>query len=176
MGTGHHACGSKHLFSLMRIIISAHVLILSSYIMSVNWCVCMCACVCVCVWGGGGDASDDFVFIAIYMLNYQYENHPRTSGEQCTCINFFFITTMHSKNTRVRNWPGKGPLGPNSIPSQWWPGNQSTWHGMWPRAGSIWPHYLSSLQKADQFPGHRWPGMEFGPQWTLFRVTLTRVF
>ena len=67
------------------------------------------------------------------------------------------------KNTWVRNWPEKGPLGSNSTPGQRWPGNQSTWRGMWPKAGSIWPHYLSSLQKADQFPGHLWPGMEFGP-------------
>ena len=70
------------------------------------------------------------------------------------------------KNTRVRNWPGKGSLGPNSIPGQRWPGNQSNWRGMWPRAGSIWPHYLSSLQKADQFPGHLWPGIDPG----VFRV------
>ena len=35
-----------------------------------------------------------------------------------------------------------------------------------PRAGSIWPHYLSSLRKerrkkADQIWGQFWPGMEF---------------
>ena len=30
--------------------------------------------------------------------------------------------------------------------------------------GSIWPHYLSSLQKVDQIPGHFWPKTENDPQ------------
>ena len=63
--------------------------------------------------------------------------------------------------------------GPNSIPGQRWSWNQSTW--IWPRAGSIWPHYMSRLQKADQIPGHLWAGTEYDPQWTLYRVTLTRM-
>ena len=56
----------------------------------------------------------------------------------------------------------KGPLGPNSIPAQRWPGNQSTWCEIWPRAGSIWPHYLSvwlisesSLTRNGPFSGSR---------------------
>ena len=73
-----------------------------------------------------------------------------------------------------QTWPGKGPLGPNSIPGQRWPGNQSTWRGIWPRAGPFWPHYMSSLRKADRSPGHPWPGMEFGPKWTLSGSSLTR--
>ena len=82
----------------------------------------------------------------------------------------------HSKNTWVRNWPGKGPLRPNSIPGQRWPGNQSTWHGMWPRAGSIWPHYLSKSAESWPISGSSLTRNGIGPQWTLFRVTLTRVF
>ena len=95
----------------------------------------------------------------------QLEGSPSASCVWSYNVTFHATAiAVHSKNTRVRNWPGKGPLGPNSIPGQRWPGNQSTWRGMWPRAGSVWPHYyLSSLQKADQFPGHLWPGIEFGP-------------
>ena len=32
------------------------------------------------------------------------------------------LSCLHSENTGVKTWPGKGPLGPNSIPGQRWPG------------------------------------------------------
>ena len=140
--------------------------------------------------------SYSFVLIALIVIAMLYHhNWLLFLLLQIMGISTLFFKTrwhacIHSKNTRVRNWPGKGSLGPNSIPGQPWPGNQSTWHGMWPRAGSIWlmwitdvsyrgeknKNKLSSLQKADQFPGHIWPGMEFGPSGPFFRVTLTRVF
>ena len=60
-------------------------------------------------------------------------------------------------------WPGKkAPLGPYSVPSQLRPWNWLTSRGIWPRAGSIWPHYSSSdssLQRADETLGHFWPGI-----------------
>ena len=45
--------------------------------------------------------------------------------------------------------PGTNVTRQGSIWGQWWPRNRSTCLGIWPRAGSIWPHYLSSLQKVD---------------------------
>ena len=63
--------------------------------------------------------------------------------------------------------PEKGPLGPNSIPGQRWPGNQSTWREIWPRAGSTWPHYLSFWL----ISGSSLTRNGVWPQWTLFRVT-----
>ena len=79
--------------------------------------------------------------------------------------------------------PEKGPLGPNSIPGQRWPGNQSNWLIMgsdWPSSGSYfassWLISESSLTRngvwtpMDPFQGHADPG--------VFRVyvTLTRAF
>ena len=86
------------------------------------------------------------------------------------------VTTL--SKLRSQTWPGKGPtpLGPNSNLGQRWPGNRSTWREIWPWAGPIWPHYMSSLQKADQIPGYFWPSTEYDPNGPLFRVTLTRVF
>ena len=62
---------------------------------------------------------------------------------------------VDSKNTLVQRDPEKG--------SKNWPGNQSTWRGLWPRAGSIWPHYLSSPQKSDQIPGPFVPERSMSP-------------
>ena len=88
----------------------------------------------------------------------------------CSCCN---LNTSGSNLTHGR----KGPvLGLSFIPVQRWPGNQSTWFGIWPRAGSIWPHYLSSAESwpnsgslftppelsmilMDPFPGHADPGV-----------------
>ena len=83
---------------------------------------------------------------------------------------------LHSKNTRVRIWPGKGPLGPNSIPGQRWPRNQSTWRGIWPRAGSIWPPLFVKSAESWPISGSSLTRNGVWPQWTLFRVMLTRVF
>ena len=63
--------------------------------------------------------------------------------------------------------PEKGPLGPNSIPGERWLGNQSTWREIWPRAESIWPHYLSIYL----ISGSSLTLNGVWPQWTLFRVT-----
>ena len=109
--------------------------------------------------------------LTLYCPRYHGRSNCRRSKWRITVLWVFTLKTPGSEIDPERvHW------GPNSIPGQRWPGNQSTWRGMWPRAGSIWLHCLSNLQKADQFPGHLWPGMEFGPKWTLFRVTLTRVF
>ena len=90
------------------------------------------------------------------------------NGTSLNCNN----ALLHSKNTRVSRDPEKGPLGPNSIPGQRWPGNQSNWQIMgpdWPSPGvyfaSSWLISRSSLTRNGVWP-----------QWTLFRVTLTRVF
>ena len=45
-----------------------------------------------------------------------------------------------------------------------------------PELGQSDPIILSSLQKADQIPGHFWPGTEYDPNGPFFRVTLTRVY
>ena len=60
--------------------------------------------------------------------------------------NTFTLEKTHTKK--------KDPLGPYSIPGQRWPGNCSTCRGICPIAGSIWPHYLSSVLKTDQILGH----------------------
>ena len=65
----------------------------------------------------------------------------------------------NSKNTRVSRVPEKGPLGPNSIPGQRWPGNQSNWQIM----GSDWPSSGSYFPSSWLISGHCWPRMEFGP-------------
>ena len=82
---------------------------------------------------------------------------------------------IHSKNTRVRNWPGKGPLGPNSIPGQRWPGNQSTWHNLTQSWDNLDPIICQVCRKLTNFR------VLVDPEWSLapmdpFRVTLTRVF
>ena len=79
---------------------------------------------------------------------------------------------MHSKNTRVSRDPEKGPLGPNSIPGQRWPGNQSNWQIM----GSDWPSSVSYFASSWLISGSSLTRNGVWPQWTLFRVTLTRVF
>ena len=63
--------------------------------------------------------------------------------------------------------PENGPLGPNSIPGQRWPGKYSTWREIWPRSGSIWPHYLSLWL----ISGSSLTRNGVWPQRTLFRVT-----
>ena len=78
----------------------------------------------------------------------------------------------HSKNTRVSRDPEKGPLGPNSIPGQRWPGNQSNW----PIIGSDWPRSGSYFASSWLISGSTMTRNGVWPQWTLFRVTLTRVF
>ena len=82
---------------------------------------------------------------------------------------------LHSKNTRVSRDPEKGPMGPNSIPGQRWPRNRLNWQLMgsdWPSSGSnfalSWLISGSSLTRNGVWL--HWL------QWTLFRVTLTRVF
>jgi len=88
------------------------------------------------------------------------------------------IPPVHSKNTRVKLDPEKGPLGPNYILGQRWPGNQSTWRRIWSRAGSIWPRSLSSLHKAQgQFRAGSSgdPVVELGPNGPLSESSLTRV-
>ena len=40
---------------------------------------------------------------------------------------------------------------------------------------TIWLHYLSSLQKADQIPGHFWPGTEYDPN-GIFSGSRWRVY
>ena len=78
-----------------------------------------------------------------------------------------FKVVIHSKISRVSMTRKGNHLGPNSIPRQRWPGNQSTWCKIWPRAGSIWPHYLSVWLNSESSLTRNgvWP------QWTLFRVT-----
>ena len=85
------------------------------------------------------------------------------------CISYY---RMHSKNTRVSRDTEKGPLGPNSIPGQRWPGNQSNWQIM----GSDWPSSGSYFASSWLISGSSLTRNGVWPQWTLFRVTLTRVF
>ena len=73
----------------------------------------------------------------------------------------------HSKNTVTRK---RVHWGPYSIPDQRWPRNQSTWREIWPRAGSVWPHYLSIWL----ISGSSLTRNGVWPQWTLFRVTADR--
>ena len=83
-------------------------------------------------------------------------------------IRFYYVPCMiHSKNTRVSVTRKRVHWGPNSIPGQRWPGYQSTWREIWPRAGSIWPHYLSIWL----ISGSSLTRNGVWPQWTLFRVT-----
>ena len=79
---------------------------------------------------------------------------------------------VHSKNTKVSHDPEKGPLGPTSIPGQRWPGNQSNWQIL----GSDWPSSGSYFASSWLIPGSSLTRNGVWPQWTLFRVTLTRVF
>ena len=79
------------------------------------------------------------------------------------CENGLIPTTTH-RHTRIiihalelKTWPRKTPFRSDSIPGQRWPRNRSTCRGIWSRAGTSWPHYLSSLQKADHILGHFWP-------------------
>ena len=83
-----------------------------------------------------------------------------------------FFLSVHFKNTRVSRDPEKGPLGPNSIPGQRWPGNQSNWQIM----GSDWPSCGSYFASSWLISGSSLTRNGVWPQWTLFRVTLTRVF
>ena len=79
---------------------------------------------------------------------------------------------LHSKNTLVSRDPEKGPLGPSSIPGQRWPGNKSNW----PIIGSEWPRSGSYFASSWLISGSTMTRNGVWPQWTLFRVTLTRVF
>ena len=76
---------------------------------------------------------------------------------------FFVILRWESLETVQRrdpeaHRPGKVPIGAKLL-----------WVNDYPEISEldaendseIWPHNLSSLQKADQIPGHFWPGMEY---------------
>ena len=78
---------------------------------------------------------------------------------------------LHSKNTRVSRDPEKGPLEPNFIPGQRWPENQSNWQIMGSDRRSSESYFSSSWL----IFGSSLTRNGFWSQWTLYRVTLTRV-
>ena len=78
---------------------------------------------------------------------------------------FLHSQCIHSKNTRVSHDPEKCPLGPNSIPGQRWPGNQSNWQIM----GSEWPSSGSYFASSWLISGSSLTRNGVWPQWTLFR-------
>ena len=109
------------------------------------------------------------IYLMLCNLKWLFINVDAKTKSNFECLHCIY--RLHSKNTRVSRDPEKGPLGPNSIPGQRWPGNQSNWQIMgsdWPSSGSYfassWLIFGSSLTRNGVWP-----------QWTLFRVTLTRV-
>ena len=74
-----------------------------------------------------------------------------------TCAN----TCIHSKNTRVRNWPGKGPLGPNSIPGQRSPGISQLDAECDPELGQSDPIICQVCRELTNFR------VIFDPEWSL---------
>ena len=67
-------------------------------------------------------------------------------------------------------------MGPNSIPGQRWPGNWSAISRLDKQWGQIDQTLGHILRQVDWFPGHRWPGMEFGPNGPFPGQVLTLVF
>ena len=98
-------------------------------------------------------------FIIVIFIHRYLDSH----SIQLFCIPSCLFIHSNTLKHRGQTWPGKGPLGSYSIPGQPWPGDWSTCLGIWPRAGPIRPHYLSSLQKADHILGHFWPRIEYDP-------------
>ena len=85
-----------------------------------------------------------------------------------------FYSLIHQGQT----WPGKGPLGSNSIPGQRWPENRSTGRGIYdPELGQadliICQICTKKLTDFRVIFDQEW---SVWPRWTLFRVTLTQVF
>ena len=126
-----------------------------------------------------------FLFLLLLCLDGNYSLWPNINHEELVTyflrIPIYRIhagVTIHSKNTRVSRDLEKGPLGPNSIPGQRWPGNQSNRLNNGVRLTQFWVIFRVkltdfrvivdpewSLAPMDPFPGHADPG--------VFRVYFT---
>ena len=122
-----------------------------SYRDIIQWRFCLAAL---------GNHSTDIAAIWIYSASYI---NARTKS-------YYTLKTPGSA------WPGKGSIGAKLHSGSKMTRKLVSILQTWQLMGSDWPSSGSISVSSWWFPGHRWPGMEFGPNGPFPGQFLTRVF